>query len=225
MSNYTKATNFANKDTLPSGSADKVVRGAEIDAEFVAIQTAVNSKADTNNNTFTGDVSFTGSVSLDDNAKLKLGDSNDLQIYHDGSDSIIKDSGSGVLKYESDTNSSFGTIFEIKNTDTSNNQSGSYVSFVTPSTTSGGIKLGSDANGLNLIWGSNPSHSFSEYGLNLRQGALIGAISASITIGTGAPESQIEAPVGSLYLRTDGSSGQVLYVKESGIGNTGWVAK
>ena len=27
MSNYTKATNFANKDTLPSGSADKGSQG------------------------------------------------------------------------------------------------------------------------------------------------------------------------------------------------------
>lgn len=46
MSNYTKATNFTAKDSLTSGNPSKVVKGSEIDAEFSAIQTAVNSKAD-----------------------------------------------------------------------------------------------------------------------------------------------------------------------------------
>jgi len=41
--------------------------------------------------------------------------------------------------------------------------------------------------------------------------------------GTGAPN--IAAAVGSLYLRTDGGSGTTLYVKESGTGISGWVAK
>lgn len=219
MSNYTKATDFATKDTLPSGDTGKIVKGSEIDAEFVAIQTAVNSKADTNGNTFTGDVSF------GDNVKAKFGTGNDLEIFHNGTDSIIKDAGSGVLRYESDTSSSFGTILEIKNTDTTNNQSGAYVSFITPSTTTESVKLGSTGSGLNLIWGNNPSHSFFEHGISFRQGGLVGAITASIRIGTGAPESQIEATVGSLYLRTDGGTGQTLYVKESGTGTTGWVAK
>jgi len=46
MSTYTVTTNFANKDTLPSGSADKIIRGAEFTTEFNNIATAVNSKAD-----------------------------------------------------------------------------------------------------------------------------------------------------------------------------------
>lgn len=46
MTNYVKATDFASKDTLPSGDAAKVVKGVEINTEFAAIQTAVNSKAD-----------------------------------------------------------------------------------------------------------------------------------------------------------------------------------
>jgi hypothetical protein len=41
---------------------------------------------------------------------------------------------------------------------------------------------------------------------------------------TGTPESAVTAPVGSLFRRTDGSGGTVLYVKESGSGNTGWIA-
>lgn len=43
--------------------------------------------------------------------------------------------------------------------------------------------------------------------------------------GTGSPESSVTAPVGSLYSRTDGGADTTLYVKESGTGNTGWVAK
>src|SRR3989338_3047813 len=43
--------------------------------------------------------------------------------------------------------------------------------------------------------------------------------------GSGSPEAAKTAPVGSMYLRTDGGAGTTLYVKESGTGNTGWAAK
>jgi hypothetical protein len=43
--------------------------------------------------------------------------------------------------------------------------------------------------------------------------------------GTGTPESNIIAGVGSRFIRTDGGAGTVLYIKETGTGNTGWVAK
>ena len=56
MSNYTKLTDFAAKDTLPSGNAGKLVKGTEIDDEFNAISTAVASKANTASPTFTGTV-------------------------------------------------------------------------------------------------------------------------------------------------------------------------
>lgn len=56
MSNYTKTTNFATKDSLPSGNAAKIVRGTEIDTEFNNIATASATKADTASPTFTGTV-------------------------------------------------------------------------------------------------------------------------------------------------------------------------
>ena len=43
--------------------------------------------------------------------------------------------------------------------------------------------------------------------------------------GAGSPEGNVVAPVGSRYYRTDGGAGSSFYVKESGTGNTGWVAK
>ena len=54
MSNYSKTTDFAAKDALATGNANKIVKGTEIDDEFDAIQTAVNTKADKNNAALTG---------------------------------------------------------------------------------------------------------------------------------------------------------------------------
>ena len=54
MSNYSKSTNFASKDSLATGNPLKIIKGTEIDDEFEAIQTAVNTKADSASPTFTG---------------------------------------------------------------------------------------------------------------------------------------------------------------------------
>lgn len=43
--------------------------------------------------------------------------------------------------------------------------------------------------------------------------------------GAGSPEGAVTASVGTAYLRTDGGAGTTFYVKESGAGNVGWVAK
>ena len=70
MSNYTKTTNFAAKDSLPSGNAAKVVKGTEIDTEYNNIATAVATKANSANPTFTGTVTaatvnVTGTLTAD----------------------------------------------------------------------------------------------------------------------------------------------------------------
>ena len=44
MSNYTKTVNFAAKDALTTGDANKVVKGTEIDTEFNNIATAIATK-------------------------------------------------------------------------------------------------------------------------------------------------------------------------------------
>jgi len=46
MSNYTKSTNFATKDTLTSGDPLKIVKGTEINTEFDNISTAIATKLD-----------------------------------------------------------------------------------------------------------------------------------------------------------------------------------
>lgn len=54
MSDYTKSTNFASKDSLSSGNPLKIVKGTEIDTELNNIATAVATKADLNSPTFIG---------------------------------------------------------------------------------------------------------------------------------------------------------------------------
>jgi hypothetical protein len=54
MSNYTKLTDFASKDTLPSGNAAKIVKGTEIDDEFEAIESAIATKANTDSPALSG---------------------------------------------------------------------------------------------------------------------------------------------------------------------------
>jgi 2-phospho-L-lactate guanylyltransferase (CobY/MobA/RfbA family) len=47
MSNYSQTTNFTAKDSLPSGTPAKIIRGADFDVEFGNISTAIATKADT----------------------------------------------------------------------------------------------------------------------------------------------------------------------------------
>ena len=54
MSNYTQSTNFATKDSLPSGDPLKIVKGTEINTEFNNISVAIATKADLVSPTFTG---------------------------------------------------------------------------------------------------------------------------------------------------------------------------
>ena len=73
MSNYTKGTNFTVKDTLPTGNANKVVRGTEIDDELTAVASAIASKADSNSPTFTGTVVLPSTTSIGNVSNTELG--------------------------------------------------------------------------------------------------------------------------------------------------------
>lgn len=50
------------------------------------------------------------------------------------------------------------------------------------------------------------------------------AAGATLYTGTGTPEGAQVGAVGDLFCRTDGGAGTTLYIKESGAGNTGWIA-
>jgi hypothetical protein len=83
MSNYIKSVNFTAKDTLPTGNANKVVRGAELDGEYSAIAVAVSTKADINSPTFTGTVVLPSTTSVGNVSATEL-------EYLDGTTSSIQ---------------------------------------------------------------------------------------------------------------------------------------
>ena len=58
MSTYTYVSDFGSKDGKNTGDPDKVIKGADFETEFLAIQGAINSKADTATPTFTGTVTI-----------------------------------------------------------------------------------------------------------------------------------------------------------------------
>lgn len=54
MTDYTKSTNFTSKDSLSTGNALKIIKGAEFDTEFNAIAVSSATKADIASPAFTG---------------------------------------------------------------------------------------------------------------------------------------------------------------------------
>jgi len=77
MSNYTKTVNFAAKDALTTGDANKVVKGTEIDTEFNNIATAVATKFDSTSTVPASAVAAgtfgTGTFALNSSSLLRLG--------------------------------------------------------------------------------------------------------------------------------------------------------
>jgi hypothetical protein len=67
---------------------------------------------------------------------------------------------------------------------------------------------------------------FQANGINLLNGRVTWDASETIfdLFGSGSPEGVVTASIGSVYRRSNGSTSTTLYVKESGTGNTGWVA-
>jgi hypothetical protein len=70
MSDYTKSTDFASKDALPSGNSAKIVKGTEIDTEFNNIAVAVATKADLASPGFSGSPTAPTQSTGDSSTKL-----------------------------------------------------------------------------------------------------------------------------------------------------------
>ena len=86
--------------------------------------------------------------------------------------------------------------------------------------TSTGIDDNATANKLTI------SDAASAFGNNVTAtGTLsVSGTAATISSGTATPEGAVTAPIGSLFMRTDGAANTSVYRKETGTGNTGWAA-
>ena len=87
---YTKVSDLTAL-TSPDGAEELLVNDGGT-SKKITITNATASKLPLAGGTMTGDISF------GDNDKATFGASDDLQIYHDGSHSIISDSGTGAIK-------------------------------------------------------------------------------------------------------------------------------
>lgn len=58
----------------------------------------------------------------------------------------------------------------------------------------------------------------------VRIGFNAGTFGSNLFEGSGSPEGVVTARIGSVYLNTAGGAGSTWYYKESGTGNTGWIA-
>ena len=68
-------------------------------------------------NTQSGGVQFYGSLYADDSNKIELGNDQDLKIYHDGSDSFVKATGTGSLKLQCDVSNEHVQVLAPANGD------------------------------------------------------------------------------------------------------------
>lgn len=79
---------------------------------------------------------------------------------------------------------------------------------------------------LNTLFGNifGTANLFTAVQTFLASGIVLGTV--RVLSGTGSPEGVLPANVGALYLRSDGGTSTVLYIKETGAStSTGWVAK
>ena len=100
VNNYTGTfyIQAANNLVLQNTSGDKYFIGREDAATELYYDNSKKLETTSGGIEVSGGANFTsGNVSLNDNSKIKLGTGDDLQIFHDGNQSIIRDAGTGSL--------------------------------------------------------------------------------------------------------------------------------
>jgi len=163
----------------------------------------------------------TSTLSLADDVKAKFGTGNDLEIFHDGNHSYIKDTGSGDLRLLGADN------VRIQNADGSKD----FLVATTNGSNSGRLALLHN-NSTKLRTETTGTTTFGEANVQ-----VLGSDQPTLSLGTGStkviwrsgsgsPEGAVTARVGSIYSRTDAPSQgtPTLYSKTGGSGNTGWKA-
>ena len=97
------ADNAVNGSKIADSSINsaKILDGAILNADVNASAAIAGTKVSPDFGS--QDITTDGNVNLPDNSKIQFGASNDLQIFHDGNHSRIKDTGTGDLVFHSNT--------------------------------------------------------------------------------------------------------------------------
>ena len=111
-----------------------------------------------------GTMTGTNGVLMPDNFKLNLGTSSDLQIYHDGSNSYIKDTGTGNLRIRS-------TSLRLEGTDSSN------------------MLVGSQGGPVSLYFNNSKKFETSNTGVSVTGN---GIFTGNVGIGTTSPNASLQ---------------------------------
>ena len=97
---FTFIPDATNTSEVFSGSAGDVAFGNIAGTLTTAAQTNITSVGTLSALTVTGEITANGGIALGDNDKATFGASDDLEIFHDGSNSYIQDTGTGNLYIE-----------------------------------------------------------------------------------------------------------------------------
>ncbi len=193
--------------TTRSGKGSPLTNN-EVDANFTNLNT---DKAELSGATFTGEITANGGIALGDSDKATFGASDDLQIYHDGSASYIKENGTGDLIIQGSNTMRFqgSSGQELANFSTG----GSVTLFNNGSsklaTTSTGIDVTGNVSADGLLVGDN-QWIFAGYGADLK-------------IGHDGTDNIIRAQNGSLNIDANGTAfrGYSPYTKHMDIASNG----
>jgi hypothetical protein len=103
ISALTEVTPVSGDKMMILDATDSALKKADVN-EIMATAVSITSSADAVAMTFDSseNASFSGDISLADNKKIKVGASDDLQIYHDSLNSYIDDAGTGGLIVRAD---------------------------------------------------------------------------------------------------------------------------